>query len=295
MRKILPVFLVGLLLVGPTVVHAATDHVVISEIQVGGAAAADEFVELYNPTLSDVDLTGWRLRVGASTNLVASMSGVIKGQGYILIANPAFTTIPVTPDFVYSASSSSITANSYISLLRKTGTSSFATEDLVGMGTATSFEGVSVGAPAANKSIERLPVEDDTDDNSVDFSLRDNPAPQNSLITTTTPTPTVTPTPTETPTPTPTTAVEPTPTPTVTPTITPTNEPTPTNTPTPTPTIAIPTPTLVPTATAIPTVTPTVLGDQDHKEHKHHKNRERIKFVIKAIYKACRHVAKRYR
>lgn len=258
----------------PGVARAATNHVVISEIQVGGGVASDEFVELYNPTLSDVDLTGWRLRVGASTNLVASMTGVIKAQGYLLIGNPAYATIPVTPDFVYSASSSSITANSFISLQKKTGTSSYSTEDLVGMGTATTFEGTAVAAPAAGKSIERLPVEDDTDDNSVDFSLRDIPDPQNSLFVATTPVPTMTPTATPTV----------TPTPTLEPTLTP--SPSPTETPIPTQT---PTPTIAPTTAPIPTITPTAIPiPQVLGEYKKYKKSELMKFVMRHVYKKCR-------
>ncbi len=270
-RKILPVFL-GILLLVPSIAAAATDNVVISEIQVGGALASDEFVELYNPTLSDVDLTGWRLRVGASTNLVASMSGTIKGLGYLLIANPAYTIIPVTPDFVYSASSSSITANSYISLLRKTGTSSYATEDLVGMGTATSFEGTAVTAPAANKSIERLPVEDDADDNSVDFSLRETPNPQNSAVASPTPTETLTPTPT------PTSAPDPTATPTATPS------------PTPQPTVT-PTPTNTPEPSVTPTIEPTITPTPKP----HYRRLMVIKHRWEKIVETCRKVFGRHR
>src|ERR1041384_136653 len=47
----------------PLVDAAPSATVVINELQVQGAAgAADEFVELYNPTLTVVDIGGWRVR-----------------------------------------------------------------------------------------------------------------------------------------------------------------------------------------------------------------------------------------
>ena len=48
----------------PSIAKAATDNstVVISQIQVSGTGNAhQEFVELYNPTTSDIDLTNWEL------------------------------------------------------------------------------------------------------------------------------------------------------------------------------------------------------------------------------------------
>ena len=46
----------------PGQVQSAATHVVISEIQIEGGTADDEFVELYNPTGLAVDMEGWRLR-----------------------------------------------------------------------------------------------------------------------------------------------------------------------------------------------------------------------------------------
>ncbi|HOL48884.1 MAG TPA: lamin tail domain-containing protein, partial [bacterium] len=68
------------------------DHVVISEVCIGGANGGgtdDEFVELYNPTSSAVSLTGWLLRRETSSggdNAYVTLSGTIQPFGFYLIA-----------------------------------------------------------------------------------------------------------------------------------------------------------------------------------------------------------------
>src|SRR3990167_11365760 len=72
----------------PRAVLSAANHIVISEIQIEGSVADNEFVELYNPTGDPVDLTGWRLArrtasaITDTNNLVASMSGTIPAHGF---------------------------------------------------------------------------------------------------------------------------------------------------------------------------------------------------------------------
>lgn len=246
-------------------------HIVISEIQVGGVNADDEFVELYNPTASSVDLTGWKLKY-QSGNLVASMSGTIPAHGYFLVTSLGYQGA-VSGDATYSASSSALTANSTVTL-SDPGSD---TVDKIGMGTAADKENTATPALTSGQSVERkanssstiasmtsgvdmlLGNGEDTDNNASDFIIRDTPEPQNStssLEPTSTPSPTssITPSPTETPSITP--SISPTETPTVTPsiTVTPTESPTPTETPTvtPSPTVSVsPSPTMTP----IPTIT----------------------------------------
>ncbi len=223
----------------PQIVRSATNHVVISEIQIGGTTATDEFVELYNPTNAPVDLTGWRLQKKSSTgttvsNLVSVMSGVIPAHGYFLIGHPGYVG-SVALDLVYSGTTpASLAADNTVILYSDAGTT---VVDKVGYGAATQFEGVVFPTnPAPNSSIERMG--DDTDNNSVDFQLRAVSDSQNSLS----PTPTASPTPTEVPTDTPLPTETPTATPTATPTTSPTFAPTPTETPVSSPTTS-PTPT----------------------------------------------------
>lgn len=266
------------LLAHPRVVKSVTTHLVISEVQVRSVADADdEFVELYNPTGSTVDLSGMRLTRKTDTgstenNLVASLSGTIAPDHYYLVAKPG-ASLSVTPDVVYSASSSAISGDNTIILYADQAKTTVV--DMVGMGTAVASESATIGNPPNGGSVERKaqPGSDatsmgpggadefagnaqDSDNNSADFVIRTASDPQNlaSDPEPVTPTATVVPTPTETPTPTPTVEPTVTPTPTVEPTAEPTATPTPTVTVEPTVTS---TPTSEPTATPTPTTVPT--------------------------------------
>jgi cell division septation protein DedD len=228
----------------PRKTYSASNHVLISEIQIAGTTPQDEFVELYNPTPDDVVLDGFRLvKKSASAdavpaNLVASISGTINAGGYFLIAHSedAYDG-PVAADEYYSAASNNIAANNTVILYSDAG---FTEVDKVGMGTASDVETLAAPVPETDGSIERLPVNEDSDNNSLDFVLRDISDPQNSASESPSPQPTLSPTPsaTETPSPSPSQTPIISPTPMLTPT--PTSTPTPTASPSPSPS---PTPT----------------------------------------------------
>ena len=88
--------MVGLAILGTgrVVFALPINHIVISEIQIGGATATDEFVELYNPTTSPINISGWRLlrntmTGGTTDNLVTSFgSFTIQPGGYFLVVHP---------------------------------------------------------------------------------------------------------------------------------------------------------------------------------------------------------------
>lgn len=244
-------------------VEAISPDVVISEIQIAGISAHDEFVELYNPTQNTVDLSGWRLSrrsssiSGSITNLVSSLTGTIQPHGFFLIANPNFTG-SVMPDLYYSATTSGIAANNTVLLYRDNGQTLV---DKIGMGTAEDVESVAMILPESLQSVERKPHQNatyetmnngidkhigngfDSDNNLQDFVLRTNPEPQNSQSAVEPQASTITPTTPPSPT------LLPTEIPLPTETITPSNTPTPINTP-------IPTTTITPTHTPIPTLLP---------------------------------------
>lgn len=247
----------------------ASNHIVISEIMVGGEESAlEEFIELYNPTSEDVDLDGWRLTrktsTGTESNLVANMSGTIPAHGFFLITHP--NNDDIGADLFYSATTNSVTNNNTVLLYSD---ASETLVDKVGMGEAGDFESAPAIHPEAGQSIERKAKAEsttesmtsgadqflgngyDTDNNANDFVLRLVPQPQNSQS----PPQSLEedPGPTPTPTPSPSPEPSPSPSPTPSPTPTPTPEPSPTPTPTPSPS---PDPTPVPTPEPTPTPTP---------------------------------------
>ncbi|WP_412468215.1 lamin tail domain-containing protein [Pedobacter sp. KLB.chiD] len=193
------------------------NHVVIAEVYGGGgnsgAVYKNDFIELYNPTLTAVDLTGWSVQYASATGTswqVTTLSGSIAPKGFYLIqqaAGSGGTTNLPTPDKIGTITmsgtagkvllSNSTTAQSGI---LPTGA---AVIDLVGFGaTANGFEGTAPAtAPSNTLSIERKAsvtsdattmgtggTEEfagngyDSDNNAADFIVR-APNPQNSSVT----------------------------------------------------------------------------------------------------------------
>jgi len=263
---------------------APASHIVISEVQIGqsgAGGAGNDFIELYNPTDSPIDLNGYRLvkrtKNGISDSLIKSWTSetIIPPNGYYLWANSNWSP-PVIPDAVTTAT---IAADNGIAL-RKGPENTGQIIDSVAWGEAANIfiEGLVFSVnPPLDSSIERKACSsstslsmlngdssngnaEDTDNNSSDFVLRDAPDPQNTnspqeapncnLVL---PTPTITPLPTIEPTLEPTSTPEPTPSPTPSPTQISTPSPAPTMAPTTSPTVQ---PTTEPTITPNPTSTP---------------------------------------
>ncbi|MDP4169455.1 MAG: lamin tail domain-containing protein [Bacillota bacterium] len=192
--------------------HAAdftpANHVVISEVYGGGGNSGanykNDFIELYNPTTQDVDLTGWSIQYAAATGSFSSnkttLSGTIKAHGYYLIQGTKGTggTIDLpTPDVTSNLSLAGTAGKVALSKASDTitGKTDANLMDFVGFGsTATEFEGSGATvAPSNTKSVERKANDGtdpttvgagkgngwDTDDNKNDFVAAD-PNPQNS-------------------------------------------------------------------------------------------------------------------
>ncbi len=264
---------------------ATATNVVISEIQANGANSSEDFIELYNPTSSDINLGDMRIvkrTADGDTDtdiVVFSASDVIKAHGYYLWCH---TSLSAT--LTCDKSSTDTVANNNSIGLRNEPANTGMLVDAVSFGTVTNTlgEGTSLLIPIASTSIERkanptstdssmtsggadefMGNGEDTNNNSSDFVGRTTPQPQNSLsaiepIGTPSITPSIFPTVTMTPTnsPSPTVTPSTSPSPTVTPTTTPSVSPSPTSTPTVTisPT-SIPSPTI--TTSPTPSVSPT--------------------------------------
>lgn len=178
---------------------ALAEHIVISEVQISGETPNDEFVELYNPTASDMDLTGWRLARKtsgtSSANLVTNISGSIPAHGYFLVTPPTGYTGTTPADLVYSPAGTRISADNTVYLY---GSDSATLVDKVAIGDgATDGEGNPAPLPGNGQSIERKAKTsstaetmasgdanqgngEDTDNNSDDFILKITSEPQDS-------------------------------------------------------------------------------------------------------------------
>lgn len=193
------------------------NHVVISEVYGGGgntgATYKNDFIELYNPTNTDVSLTGWSVQYASATGTgswnTAPLSGTIKAKSFYLIQAAAGTggtlNLP-TPDATSSLNLSGTTGKvalsnttTALSGANPTGASII---DLVGFGTANGYEGTAPAPAATNTtSVERKANATstattmavggsdefagngyDSDNNSTDF-VTGTPNPQNSTVT----------------------------------------------------------------------------------------------------------------
>jgi len=219
--------------------------VIINEVAWSGtqASAFDEWIELYNPGATTIDLTNWRLEAADGDPSIV-LSGTISGGGFFLLERGIQSVTNVT-GFVYTGG-----------LLEDSGETLYLLDETSATIDTANLDGgiwPTVSDPPNHPSMERTGVIPDTDFAWVTFSgippvgvldaggndIYGTPGTVNSQLN-------VTPTFTSTYTLTSTSTSTPTPTPTSTPTLT--RTPTITNTPSRTPT---PTSTLLPIATNV--------------------------------------------
>ncbi|MCM3485898.1 ExeM/NucH family extracellular endonuclease [Kocuria rosea] len=184
-------------------VHAAPDgaNVVINEAYTNGGSAnavyTHKFVELYNPTVQPVDLTGWTLQyrsasgTGTVTSTVA-LSGTIAPGGYFLVqcgSNAGSGAALPAPDLATSFNPAGVSGTIVLSdgeqpLAAPTGsvTGTDGLVDLLGYGTSNTYETAPATGPSANADPKSMTRADgvDTDDNSADFTATTAVTPQNS-------------------------------------------------------------------------------------------------------------------
>ncbi len=157
---------------------SGANHVVISEIQVAGVSASDEFVELYNPTNAAVNVGGWLVQYKSATGaayLSAPLATIPAGtmmapHSFFLITSNRGTggfTGTVASDFARASALSIAAAGGHIRIGPGSMTTAIADPaavDTVGYGTGNSAEGGAAAPnPAANSSIERKAYSTSTD------------------------------------------------------------------------------------------------------------------------------------
>lgn len=177
-----------------TVFAAQANHVVISEAYGGGgnsgAQYKNDFIELYNPTSSDVDISGWEVQYASTTggfnNNFTIASGTIKAGEYYLIqaAAGSFGTLDLpTPDAICNLAMGA--SGFKLKIVKSDGY----VVDFVGAGSANGYEGSGPApAPSNTTSVQRKDNDGsksgttngwDTENNGNDFYAA-TPTPRNS-------------------------------------------------------------------------------------------------------------------
>ncbi|WP_246944691.1 phospholipase D-like domain-containing protein [Bacillus pinisoli] len=121
MKRIVQVLTASLLLVSLVLPSLAvekvnattTSGVVLNEIAWMGTTASysDEWMELYNHSNRDIDLTGWTLNAQDGAPSI-QLSGVIPAKGYFLLEKTDDSSLPnLTADLIYSGSLSNTSEN----------------------------------------------------------------------------------------------------------------------------------------------------------------------------------------
>lgn len=152
-------------------------HVVVNEVMTASTTSDnDEFVEIFNPCSSSVQVPGWRLfyRSAAGTTdvtLYAFTAGSIDPGEYWIIAGTEWSGASAKGTF---ASGSLSATGGGVALTNGTDV-----VDMVGWGTATNdyVEGSPPAGPGPDSSLARSPNGKDSDDNFVDFKMLDSPSP----------------------------------------------------------------------------------------------------------------------
>ncbi|MFH1233749.1 MAG: lamin tail domain-containing protein [Patescibacteria group bacterium] len=166
----------------------------ISEVQItgGDGKTKNEFIEIYNPNNFQVNLDGYRLVKRKKADIVDShikswgSDASIPANSYYLWANSYYTNISTTPDATTTVSISS--NDNGIAIRFGSKDTGIIIDSVAWGGTQNTFvEGfICSTTPSANQSLERK-LNLDTNNNSIDFFIQENPNPQNSSATTTPP------------------------------------------------------------------------------------------------------------
>lgn len=167
---------------GQTTSNATTlNHITINEFTTRGPNGSyDEFAELYNPTNSDINITGWKLQYKSATGdtwqskVGSGISGVIKSKSFFLLASKGYS-LTTQADYLHNANWGLSDTGGHLRIIDTDST----VIDKVGWGDANDAEGSPTPALEENKSLERKSLTTDTDNNSNDFTLA-TPSPKNS-------------------------------------------------------------------------------------------------------------------
>ena len=192
------VMFTGMLVMPVAAADEDRGHVVISQIYGGGGNSGanykNDFIELYNPTDSDIPLEGWSVQyasasntgvIGASNITVLPSNTTIRAHGYFLIQEAAGNggTLELAPDATGSIAMGGTAGkvalvNNSAAIATPSGSSiaDIHVVDFVGYGNASTYETAAAPAASNTSSIIRTAY---NNNNSTDFTAS-SPTPRNS-------------------------------------------------------------------------------------------------------------------
>jgi predicted extracellular nuclease len=169
--------------------QAVSTTLVISQFQVAGGTAADEFVEIHNVSGAPIDLNGYRIvyRAAAGTSDVAIANWTsptsVPAGGYYLIGHTAYDGTPAADTTFNLGATGSFAAAGGALAIRNGAANTGTIIDSVGYGSVSAtnafLEGTAEPAPASNASAVRASNGcTDTDNNNNDFSVLNPSVPR---------------------------------------------------------------------------------------------------------------------
>lgn len=170
---------------------APASYPLISEVQIESAAEFghyDDWVEIHNPTESDISVEGWSVQKtneSGGSFYRKALSGLVPANGYFLVVRDNASTSPElrsAADVLAAGSAFSLSEDNTVYLVNDNEDITDKTDpnivDFAGLGAATSYEGSAAAPnPGAGESVLRYPAGEDTNDNSADFILSQEPTP----------------------------------------------------------------------------------------------------------------------
>ncbi len=174
----------------PAVAAPDASDVVISEVYGGGGSTSSawnrDYVELYNPTDEDIDLSGTSVQyraAGSTSNPsgVTALSGSVPAKGYFLVGEATGSTGAAVPapavsgSIAMSGTAGTVFLADQTTALTTPPTGSVTGDpailDLVGYGGTNTFETAATPATSTSTSATRDASGTDTNDNSVDLTV----------------------------------------------------------------------------------------------------------------------------
>jgi hypothetical protein len=169
--------------VTPSVVGSGAAGVVINEVQVQTTSPSQQFVELFNPGSSSVDISGWTLKHDTSSRSTSAVvlatvpaSTSLPAGGFYLFGNTAYAGAGTVNQRFTTALSAT---QDSVAIVNSSGT----TVDGVGWGSSVRYFAEGCNAPIApataapGESIVRLPDGQTTGSNCNDFTVTAAPSP----------------------------------------------------------------------------------------------------------------------